>query len=55
MDIGRKDMYLETQRLIIRSILRGDEKVYAEMAKDGSLTEVGFDEHFSDWAEGGSG
>ena len=43
-------MYIETDRIIIRSIQRGDEKAYAEMAKDGSLTEIGFDAHFSDWA-----
>lgn len=43
-------MYIETERLIIRSIELGDEKVFAEMAKDGSLTEIGFDESFSDWA-----
>jgi len=44
-------MNIETERIIIRSIQRGDEKAYAEMAKDGSLTEIGFDENFSDWAE----
>ena len=44
-------MNIETERIIIRSIQRGDEKVYAEMAKDGSLTEIGFDKNFSDWAE----
>ena len=43
-------MYLETERTIIRSISRGDEKSYAEMAKDGSLAEIGFDDSFSDWA-----
>ena len=42
---------IETERIIIRSIKRGDEKAYAEMAKDGSLAEIGFDESFSDWAE----
>jgi len=44
-------MNIETERIIIRSIQRGDEKAYAEMAKDGSLAEIGFDENFSDWAE----
>ena len=39
-------MYIETDRTIIRSIQRGDEKAYAEMAKDGSLSEIGFDEIF---------
>ncbi len=43
-------MYIETDRTIIRSIQYGDEKVYAEMSKDGSLAEIGFDESFSDWA-----
>ena len=43
-------MYIETERIIIRSIQRGDEKAYVEMAKDGSLTEIGFDESFPDWA-----
>ena len=47
----RKEMYLETDRTIIRSIQPGDEKAYVEMAKDGSLAEIGFDESFSDWAE----
>ena len=42
-------MYIESERLIIRSIARGDEKVFAEMAKDGSLSEVGFDENCSEW------
>ena len=45
-------MNLETERTIIRSIRRGDEKAYAGMARDGSLAEIGFDENFSDWAEG---
>ena len=44
-------MRIETDRLIIRSIERGDELKYAEMAKDGSLGEIGFDENFSDWME----
>ena len=44
-------MYIETDRTIIRSIQRGDEKAYAEMAKDGSLSEIGFDKSFSDWSE----
>ena len=45
-------MFLECERIVIRSIRKGDEKAYAEMAKDGTLTEIGFDESFSDWAEG---
>ncbi|MCR5502149.1 MAG: GNAT family N-acetyltransferase [Lachnospiraceae bacterium] len=44
-------MRIETDRLIIRSIERGDEVKYAAMAKDGSLAEIGFDENFSDWME----
>lgn len=44
-------MNIETERLVIRSIRRGDEKVYVEMAGDGSLTEIGFDETFPDWAD----
>ena len=45
-------MNIETERIMIRSIQRGDEKAYAEMARDGSLAEIGFDEAFSDWADG---
>lgn len=44
-------MRLETDRLVIRSIRRGDEKVFAEMAKDGSLLQIGFDESCSEWIE----
>lgn len=43
-------MKLETERLIIRSIEKGDEIVFADMAKDGSLKQdIGFDENFKDW------
>lgn len=42
-------MQTESERLIIRSIQRGDEKIFAEMAKDGSLSEIGFDENCSEW------
>ena len=42
-------MRIETERLIIRSIERGDEKVFADMAKDGSLNDVGFDINSSEW------
>ena len=45
-------MRLETERLIIRSVGRGDEKVFAAMAKDGSLTQIGFDENCSEWIDG---
>ena len=42
-------MQTETKRLIIRSFRPGDEKAFAEMAKDGSLREIGFDADFQDW------
>ncbi|MBP5414544.1 MAG: GNAT family N-acetyltransferase [Lachnospiraceae bacterium] len=42
-------MNIETERLMIRSIERGDEKVFCQMAKDGSLTEVGFDKDCGEW------
>ena len=44
-------MRIETERLIIRSIEKGDEKVFAEMAKDGSFDELGFDENCSEWID----
>nr|WP_308626880.1 GNAT family N-acetyltransferase [uncultured Eisenbergiella sp.] len=33
-------MFIETKRLIIRSLYPSDEKVFIEMASDGSLTEI---------------
>lgn len=33
-------MFLETERLIVRSLQISDEKVFIEMASDGSLTEI---------------
>ena len=42
-------MKLETDRLILRSIQRGDEKIFAKMAIDGSLLQVGFDENSHEW------
>ena len=43
-------MKIETERLIIRSIQRGDEKIFADMAKDGSLAhDIGFDEKCEEW------
>lgn len=45
-------MYTESERILLRSIQYGDEKAFAKMAKDGSLAEIGFDESFSDWADG---
>ena len=44
-------MYIETERIVIRSIQRGDGKAYAKLAEDESLTEIGFDVNFSEWAE----
>ena len=34
-------MKMETERLVIRSIQKGDEKALADMAKDGSLCSTG--------------
>ncbi len=42
-------MRIETDNLLIRSIEHGDEKVFAEMAKDGSLYDIGFDEGCESW------
>ena len=42
-------MNIETERLIVRSLERGDELVYAKMAEDGSLDEVGFDQNCAEW------
>ncbi len=42
-------MRIETERLIIRSVRMGDEKALADMAKDGSLSELGFDADCSRW------
>jgi len=44
-------MKIVSERLRIRSIEYGDEKAFAEMAKDGSLTEIGFDENCSEWID----
>ena len=44
-------MRIETERLIIRSIRRGDEKVLAEMARDGSFYELGFDAECAQWID----
>lgn len=48
-DRKEKSMKLETDRLILRSIQRGDEKIFAKMAIDGSLQQVGFDENSHEW------
>ena len=42
-------MNIETERLVIRSIEKGDEKVFSQMAKDGSLIEIGFDKDCDEW------
>ena len=44
-------MKIETERLIIRSIQNGDEKVLARMAADGSFSELGFDEDCTQWID----
>ena len=42
-------MWLDTNRLIIRSIQRGDEIIFSGMSQDGSLSQVGFDANCSEW------
>ena len=42
-------MKIETERLIIRSIKKGDEKALAELARDGSFSELGFDAECAQW------
>ena len=44
-------MRLETERLIIRSIQKGDGIILADMAKDGSFSELGFDAECSQWID----
>ena len=44
-------MRIETERLILRSIQVGDEKALADMAKDGSFSELGFDAVCSEWID----
>ena len=44
-------MKIGSERLIIRSVEKGDEAVFAKMAGDGSLSEVGFDENCSEWID----
>lgn len=45
-------MRIETERLVIRSIERGDEIVFAQMAADGSLNDIGFDANCGEWMGG---
>lgn len=42
-------MRIETDRLIIRSIQRRDEIIFSDMARDGSLIQVGFDANCYEW------
>lgn len=42
-------MRLETDRLMIRSIERGDGVIFSDMAKTGSLLDVGFNVDCSEW------
>ena len=44
-------MRIETKRLIIRSVHKGDEQALADMAKDGSFSELGFDADCSQWID----
>ena len=44
-------MKIETERLITRSIQHGDEKVLADMASDGSFSELGFDTDCKQWID----
>lgn len=42
-------MLLETKRLIIRDVKSEDEKAFVEMASDGSLNDIGFDDNCGEW------
>ena len=42
-------MLIETQRLIIRDLKSEDEKTFVEMASDGSLNDVGFNDSCGEW------
>ncbi|MBO2526807.1 MAG: hypothetical protein CW335_01300 [Clostridiales bacterium] len=44
-------MRIETDRLIIRSLARDDAAVFAEMARDGSLSDIGFDADCAAWID----
>ncbi len=45
-------MLIETPRLIIRDLKSEDEKVFADMASDGSLNDVGFNDSCGEWMAG---
>ena len=42
-------MLIETQRLVIRDLKTEDVVPFAEMAADGSLNDIGFDEDCGSW------
>ena len=42
-------MLIETNRLIIRDVKSEDEKAFVEMASDGSLNDIGFDDGCGEW------
>ena len=42
-------MLIETQRLVIRDLQTEDVVPFAEMAADGSLNDIGFDEGCGSW------
>lgn len=42
-------MIIETKRLLIRDIKTDDEMSFVEMAKDGTLNDIGFDKDCSSW------
>lgn len=44
-------MLVETERLIIRDLKLGDGEIFAEMALDGSLNDIGFDADCGAWME----
>lgn len=44
-------MRIETQRLIVRDLQVSDAESFASMAKDGSLTDIGFDKDAESWIQ----
>jgi len=42
-------MWIETQRLVIRELKLEDAKIFVEMAADGSLNDIGFDDNCGGW------
>ena len=44
-------MWIETRRLVIRNLRTEDGRVFAEMAADGSLHDIGFGRDCSGWME----